>query len=245
MCRKGTDLYVGNSNKLFRSSDSGLTWSQIYTAYTDPIINIVSNGTSLFINGYYNILQSTDNGISWQFIPNSGLPTFYNFSFISDLNSGLYACPHSYGSDGEDVFYGLYKFQSGTWIYMTDTVPHQDQSFMEYNGYIIGGANSGLVKTNLPVIITDISDKSLRKNIFVYPNPSTGSFTFILSKAEAQSTTECLYSIINELGQTIQTFKLNSANNYSANIENLSNGIYFIVGFNKDQLIRQKVIVTQ
>lgn len=48
-----------------------------------------------------------------------------------------------------------------------------------------------------------------------------------------------------ETGQTIQLFELNGSNKYSINIENLSNGIYFIVGTNNNQMMRQKVVVTK
>lgn len=69
-------------------------------------------------------------------------------------------------------------------------------------------------------------------NISVYPNPSNGSLTI-------KSLNEGTYSIINELGQTIQQFKLNNSNQFTANIENLNNGIYFIVG----DSIQQKIVV--
>jgi hypothetical protein len=75
-------------------------------------------------------------------------------------------------------------------------------------------------------------------SLMVYPNPSAGMFTI-------RSTTAGDYYIINSLGEKIQSFKLNAANNYSLNIENLSNGIYFIVGFNDNQMTKQKVVVTK
>ena len=76
------------------------------------------------------------------------------------------------------------------------------------------------------------------QSLAIYPNPSAEMFTI-------QSTTAGDYYIINSLGEKIQSFKLNAANNYSLNIENLSNGIYFIVGFNNNQIIRQKIVVTK
>ena len=72
----------------------------------------------------------------------------------------------------------------------------------------------------------------------IYPNPNTGVFTI-------QSNTEAVYSIVNDLGQTIMTFKLNAGNNYTVNIENIASGIYFIYGINDAQVVRQKVIVNK
>ena len=53
------------------------------------------------------------------------------------------------------------------------------------------------------------------------------------------------YTIMDKAGQTIQVFELNTGNKFSINIEDLSNGIYFIVGFNNNQICRQKVVVAK
>ncbi|MES2567949.1 MAG: T9SS type A sorting domain-containing protein [Bacteroidota bacterium] len=71
-----------------------------------------------------------------------------------------------------------------------------------------------------------------------FPNPSSGYL--VVSSSE-----EGTYNLLNELGQTFQQFKLSSSNNYSVTLENLSSGIYFIVGNSKDQMIKQKVVVTK
>ncbi|MDO9185301.1 MAG: T9SS type A sorting domain-containing protein [Bacteroidia bacterium] len=90
-------------------------------------------------------------------------------------------------------------------------------------------------------------EKTLENNIQlkVFPNPGNGSITITLSGVEGQSIDEMIYTIKNESGQTIQTFKLNTSNNYTINIENLSNGIYFIVGLNGNQMINQKVVIAK
>jgi len=82
-------------------------------------------------------------------------------------------------------------------------------------------------------------DHIVNNNQFtVFPNPNKGEFTI-------QSTSEGFYSVIDELGNVIQKLKLNATNNYTTNISNLSNGIYFIVGFNDNQITRQKIVVTK
>ncbi len=68
----------------------------------------------------------------------------------------------------------------------------------------------------------------------VFPNPNAGSFT-IASNIEDQ------YSIINELGQTLQSIDLNVSNNYTMQINGLNNGLYSIVGSDKTQ--QQRIVV--
>ena len=72
----------------------------------------------------------------------------------------------------------------------------------------------------------------------IYPNPNNGEFTI-----ESQLAIDLL--IINELGQTIKTIQLSSANNLQLKVSDLANGIYFIVGKNKTTNINQKIIVNK
>jgi hypothetical protein len=73
----------------------------------------------------------------------------------------------------------------------------------------------------------------------VYPNPNTGSFSIHTSRKEG------IYSLFNELGQTIRQYRLTGSNDYTQQIGDLNPGIYFIVGLTGRQQISQKVIVTQ
>lgn len=72
----------------------------------------------------------------------------------------------------------------------------------------------------------------------VYPNPGNGIFT-------VESGVAGNYSIINELGQTIQRVELNEANDLKVHISNLHNGVYFIHGYNNSQLTTQKIVIAK
>jgi len=80
--------------------------------------------------------------------------------------------------------------------------------------------------------------EGILSEIKVYPNPSNSSFTI-------QSPFEGTYVIINELGQVIQQVQLNNSNNYTIKIEELNAGIYFVVGYNNNQTVKEKIIITQ
>jgi hypothetical protein len=56
-----------------------------------------------------------------------------------------------------------------------------------------------------------------------YPNPSNGNFTI-------EGSTEEKLTICNELGQTVKMVSLNSSNNFTAEINGLEAGVYFVSG---------------
>jgi len=85
---------------------------------------------------------------------------------------------------------------------------------------------------------TGIKRSTNNTDLQVYPNPSNGAFV-------VQAGNEGIYSIVNELGQTLQLIDLNSANKHTMNIEIFNNGIYFILGFNNNEMIRQKIVVAK
>ncbi|MCE9540027.1 MAG: T9SS type A sorting domain-containing protein [Bacteroidetes bacterium] len=89
-----------------------------------------------------------------------------------------------------------------------------------------------IITTGIEKIIKD------KVQLTVFPNPGNGILTI-------KSASEGIYSIQSESGQMIQTFNLNTSNNYTINIENLSSGIYFIVGLNDNQMINQKVVIAR
>jgi hypothetical protein len=73
------------------------------------------------------------------------------------------------------------------------------------------------------------------QEILVYPNPNNGEFTIRAGAAEMKLT------LVNELGQLIQSIELSAANNYQVSLKDLANGVYFVNG----KQIHQKIIVAR
>ncbi len=87
------------------------------------------------------------------------------------------------------------------------------------------------------VVITELLNGIIKTiNISVYPNPSNGFITI-------NSQTEGDYSIVNELGQTIISFHIKPDNPIT--IDNLNYGMYFIIGSNNTQQIKEKLIISK
>jgi len=88
-------------------------------------------------------------------------------------------------------------------------------------------------------VVTENEKMVVNNNeLAIYPNPSNGRFVI-------ESTNRGLYSIINEVGQTVKSFELSESNNHVTQIDNLTQGIYFIKGLNKNKITSQKVVVNK
>lgn len=71
----------------------------------------------------------------------------------------------------------------------------------------------------------------------IYPNPSSGELNI-------KSNTEIELKLINELGQEVHSIILNKANEFKIEIKDLSAGVYFLKGKNKNEIISKKIIIT-
>ena len=119
------------------------------------------------------------------------------------------------------------------------TVSPTVTSYYTVNG-VSNNCNSNTASVLLTVNFCTSIDKNglIQNNISVYPNPNNGEFTI-------KSTEAISLDLINQLGQVVKVITLNETNNHQANISNVANGIYFIVGKGNNSSINQKVIVNK
>ncbi len=107
------------------------------------------------------------------------------------------------------------------------------------NSLSVGGCSSTTTITQNVSLCTGVNAlAALNSQLSVYPNPNNGEF-------KLRSDLDITVSIVNELGQTVKTIELSDANNREMTVSNLSNGIYFVVGQNNSQVIKQKIVVTK
>jgi hypothetical protein len=102
-----------------------------------------------------------------------------------------------------------------------------------------GCANASTITQSVSACTGMNNLSSYAKNMLiqVYPNPNNGDFTI-------STESDMNISIVNNLGQVVKVVSINGSNNYKASICNIASGIYFIVGENKGQIIKQKIIVS-
>ncbi|MDI1355683.1 MAG: T9SS type A sorting domain-containing protein [bacterium] len=76
------------------------------------------------------------------------------------------------------------------------------------------------------------------QHISVYPNPSAGDFSI-------ETTTDIVLRLMNNIGQQLRVISLTEANEHKANVKDLANGVYFLVGENAVGKVNQKIVVAR
>ena len=108
---------------------------------------------------------------------------------------------------------------------------------------IIGASNDNCVDTKTFALVVSpcvgMSEQGQDVTLLtIYPNPNNGSF--IVKGFAGRSLT-----IVNELGQVVKNIAFNGNDAYEVNAQELSNGLYFIIGSDGDLQIRQKLVITR
>jgi GEVED domain/Secretion system C-terminal sorting domain len=73
--------------------------------------------------------------------------------------------------------------------------------------------------------------------LLVYPNPTRGECTI---KASSPGT----YYLMNEMGDLVRSFTLNSDNNQTIQLRDLNTGMYILSGQTRTGIVKQKIVVT-
>lgn len=129
-----------------------------------------------------------------------------------------------------------------TWVSTNTTVVNSSINVSSPNAtvlmYTLTGSSSLGCESSINVAVnilpcTGLSEASLNSTgLIIYPNPSNGSFVI-------QSLSTQNIVLLNELGQVVNKLKLNQSNDFKISVNDLSNGVYFLVG---DQ-VKQKIVV--
>ncbi|MDI1354714.1 MAG: T9SS type A sorting domain-containing protein [bacterium] len=82
-----------------------------------------------------------------------------------------------------------------------------------------------------------ISEQSAAQlGLSVFPNPNNGTFTI-------KSTVDLNLTLVNELGQLVEIITLSSDNNHQHKLDNLTTGIYFLIGEHGGFMVKEKVVI--
>jgi hypothetical protein len=113
--------------------------------------------------------------------------------------------------------------------------PVVDQSYTVTGVDANGCKNTGTVQLKVTSCVGIEANTLNTANVLIYPNPSNGDFTISTDQAIE-------LTITNGLGQQVRTITLN-ANTPKATVNNLANGVYFIVGKNENGIVKEKIVI--
>ncbi len=99
-----------------------------------------------------------------------------------------------------------------------------------------GNTDAFILKLGNTVI--GVEELSKNNSLIVFPNPNNGVVTI-------KTSSEGSYQLINSLGQTIKIFQLNSENNFTTTINELPQGLYTLIGKEKNHAVSQKIIAIE
>lgn len=226
----GSDSYVMQLN-----SSGNVNWVNILTGTgTENAITIAQNNTDILVGGAFSgsldIVNTTTTSVL-----STTLTTPYSDGFIMRFSTlGQYSWSNKFNADGQVLVQQLDLKSSGE-IYTSGVFyGNADFDFSASTNTLTSVAGFLFISKyngSLPTSIRQLEDGNLFN---VFPNPNNGEFTI-------QSQNSDIITIINDLGQTIQTVELTQQNNFSYKVNSLPNGIYFLMG----EKFKSKVIVTK
>lgn len=102
-------------------------------------------------------------------------------------------------------------------------------------------SNEEWAMDNLRLLDSTLSNDDFvaNKSFLLYPNPNNGTTMNIKSDFDGD------FQVVNQLGQTVSTFKVISNTINSINLTSLSDGIYFVKGTDGTKMVTKKIIINK
>lgn len=139
--RSGTKLFVGTSQGLFTSMNSGDAWNYVDRDLSSPGMSQLTVATPFLYSGRFASFEvSTDDGATWNIKSSSGLPTYT----ITDM---LVAGPDLLAATDYSGVYGSTD-QGATWTAKSTGLTNTAIHCLLANGpVILAGTNAGVFRT--------------------------------------------------------------------------------------------------
>jgi len=225
-----SDMYISKLDPL-----GNFVWVNVIGSPNIEYGNSISLDASpnIYTCGWFEGSVDFDPGPSVFNLTSAGLKDIYITEY--DLN-GNFIMAKQMGSISNDLAFGITATQTGevyTTGYFQFTVDFDPDAGVSNLTSAPSGIDIFIQK--LAGNITEIRETENEIRLNVFPNPNNGYFVI-----ESNEVTEL--TVINELGQTIQTITINPTIQNNIRL-NLNAGVYFLKSFSPNMVLTKKFVV--
>lgn len=252
-----TSLPLPPGNNSGISKWNGTTWIDVGGLVVSPPIDVFAmtvHNNELYVGGDFNTvggISATDiakyNGSSWSVV-NTGVPSANAFYSLLSYNGNLYAGGCLFNNGGACPVNNVNVLNGSIF---TTVAPNECLDLPSCQGvfdlcifnnvlHVGGSFGADLLKKNVARLVSGvgIKEENLYNAYLLYPNPSTGKFTF-------EGITENFYIEVTDLtGRVIYTGELDESNN-SINLQRMHSGLYLYKLRNKQNQVQQGKLVLE
>ncbi len=237
----------GYINKLYKSIDQGVSWSEISTTGLTNLGYVNSleiSGNKMILGGIDvvganggKIFTSTDDGSTWTLSMTGFDQTYTPADFTTDSNGDIYINGVKYDNGVGDVINKFYKStnQGTSWTEFTTTgLPNIGNIYsleISGNNMVLGlesiNATTSNIFTSPMSTLTEIRDfYNISDLVTIYPNPFIDKVNLDFNPNEKLPNTIKIVTITGELVLSNDSF---TNQNLSIETENLNSGMYFLI----------------
>jgi photosystem II stability/assembly factor-like uncharacterized protein len=232
----GNDLYLTRQFNTSRSTDNGVTWSNLPNITGS--FSLISQANALYAGTSPVVKKSTDNGATWDNLgtgyPSGGYDTPFLFIHQGTLLASVYK-----GGFSE----GLYRLIAGTnqWTAYHDGFPATPKvgNLVLHNGYLYAatsgfafGQNGGVYKRPLSELLTSVNEDlthvsqyQLKQN---YPNPFNPTTAISYSIKGSQFVSLKVFDVLGkEIAVLVNEEKAEGNYTVHFNSSDLTTSVYF------------------
>ncbi len=236
--RDGSVIAGSNYDGLYRTSDKGLTWSQVANGAAGTLWSYAHNyntGETLFGTAA-GILSTTDNGISWNKA---------EWDATGRVARGLVIAPNG------DVYIAAHPDK----IFRKDASTEEltditgDLSGRTFYSMVLGADSRLYISTDKGVWrskadILSVDSKEISNCCLVYPNPSAGQLLVSLQyKGSARNNFPA--DIYDNMGNKILSNMILTNGDNQIDITGLNNGIYFLNIEADNKILRKSFVISR
>ena len=243
-------IVVNSRNMLFagtiafgalRSTNNGQTWTQIYNGMKLAVDHIfINNQDELFaVTAGSDLYKSTNDGNNWSLVKaNMGIS---NIFLLSDKD--ILA---SVDRNHEDIGVYLSNDKGQTWNLVEDGLNENYVYSFDKNtdGYVYAATSSGVFRSTVTVVSVeeDIASESM---ISISPNPAVDFADINLVLTQNNFISISLFDLIgNKKMDVAEEFCESGNQNFKLNIDNLSQGLYYVnIQIGNQNIIKPIVVI--